>query len=129
MWTATARPGQQKVAVPLGQIAPRRIERDAAGARRLPQDAPAAFVTRLGPRVERPLRQAFLSVPYDERLVVLEHRPESVAPRTRTARVVVGKQDLRQGGGWRGAVRACRGVGEAAAVPVLERPPHAPALG
>ena len=123
---AAGRSVQQEMAVPLGQIAPRRIEGDPAGARRLPEDAPPALVARFGPGIERPLRQALLGVGHDERFVVLEHRPEAVAPRAGAAGVVEGEQDRRERGGRRGAVRARRVLGEATAVAVLER--HGDAL-
>src|SRR5207244_12743854 len=54
------------------QVLPRRIERDALGPRGLAQDATAALIARLGPRIERALREALPGLGHGERFVVLQ---------------------------------------------------------
>src|SRR3989440_2299887 len=103
------------------QVLPRRIERDALGPRGLAQDATAALIARLGPRIERALREALPGLGHDERFVVLQDGAEAVAPGAGTPRVVERKQDRRERGRGRAAVRA-RGMSrEATAIAVVER--------
>src|SRR3989454_3503601 len=88
------------------QVFPRRIERDALGPRGLAQDATAALIARLGPRIERTLRKALPGLGHDERFVVLQDGAETVASGAGTPRVVERKQDRRERGRGRAAVRA-----------------------
>src|SRR3989442_4849779 len=88
------------------QVLPRRIERDALGPRGLARDATAALIARLGPRIERALRQALPGLGHDERFVVLQDGAETVASRAGTPRVVERKQDRRER-------RRCRAAGRA----------------
>src|SRR5437660_12108993 len=81
----------------------------------------SALIARLGPRIERALRKALPGLRHDERFVVLQDGAEAVAPGAGTPRVVERKQDRRERGRCRAAVRA-RGVSrEATAVAVVER--------
>ena len=112
---------QQKVSVVLCKVAPRGIERDTSGARRLPQQPAAPFVARLGPGIERSLCERACWIGDDQRLVVLEHGAETVAARAGTPRVVEREQggcERRPGGA---AVGAGRVLGESPPRPVVER--------
>src|SRR6267378_4315810 len=110
------------------QVLPRRIERDSLRPCGLAQDATAALVARLGPRIERTLRQALPGVGDDERFVVLQDGAEAIASGAGAPRVVEREQDRRERGSCRAAIRA-RWVGrEATAVAVVERDGNALAL-
>src|SRR5205807_9476391 len=115
------RPVEQKVAGVAVQVAPRGVQRDALRPRGLAQDAAPALVARLGPGVERAAREALAGVGDDQRLVVLEHRAEAVAPRACPPRIVERKQDRRERRRRRAAAGARRVRGKAPAVAVLER--------
>src|SRR2546427_1976652 len=112
---------QQEVPVALGQVAPRGVERDSAGARRLAQAAAPALVAGLGPGVERAAGQAARRVGHDERLVVLEHGAEAVAGGACAPRIVEGEQRGHERGRGGAAVRAGGMRRVAAPVAVLER--------
>ena len=118
---APARAVQQEVPVALGQVAPRGVERDSAGARRLAQAAAPALVAGLGPGVERAAGQAAGRVGHDERLVVLEHGAEAVAGGACAPRIVEGEQRGHERGRGGAAVRAGGMRRVAAPVAVLER--------
>src|SRR2546426_7757850 len=103
------------------QVLPRRIERDSLRPCGLAQEATAALVARLGPRIERALCQALPGVGHDERFVVLQDGTEAIAPGAGAPRVVEREQDRRERGSCRAALRT-RGMGrEATAVAVVER--------
>src|ERR1041385_9332653 len=88
------------------QVLPRRIERDALGPRGLAQDATAALIARLGPRIQRALREALPGWGHDERFVVLQDGAEAVASGAGTPRVVEREQDRRERRGGRAAGRS-----------------------
>src|SRR4051812_21006848 len=83
--------------------------------RELEQQPAARFVAWLGPGVDGPARQAPRGVRHDERLVVLERRPEAVALAAGAPRVVEGEQRRRDGG--------CRSVAGAAGGEARESEP------
>ena len=109
----------------VAQIPPPQVERDPLRPGGLTQDAATALVARLGPGIERTLREALPGIGHDERLVVLEDCSEAVAARARASGMVERKQDRREAGRRRAAIGAGGVCRKAPAVAVLERDRHA----
>src|SRR6267154_1833029 len=111
---------EQEVPGPFRQVLPGCIERDSLGPCDLAQDATPALVARLGPGIQRTLRQTLPGVGHDERFVVLQDGAEAIAPGAGAPRVVEREQDRRERGSCRAAT-GTRGMGgEATAVAVVE---------
>ena len=102
-------------------ILPTHIQANAAGPGGLAQQTPASFVAGLGPRIERPIGERAQRIRHDQRLVVLQHRTEAIAPGTRAARIIEGKERRREHGRGAAAGRAGRVLGKAPTVAVVQR--------
>jgi hypothetical protein len=103
---------QQETALRRGDLVPGLLPGDAARAGHVAQQAPAPDVARLGPWVDRAVRQAAGRLGDDERLVVLEHRAEAVAAGTGAGGVVEREQRRGEPGGGGAAPEAVRGARE-----------------
>ena len=111
-----ARAGVQQL-VPLrhAELLEGTVHRDPFLLRELRELAAHVVVARLGPRIDRAVAQGALRIGHDQRLVVLEHRAEPVAPGAGASRRVEGEElgrGRRRGGA---VVRALEPLGEAKA--------------
>ena len=86
---------------------------DTQGPRRVGEQPPAGLVAGFGPRIERTLAQAERIVGYDQRFVVLQHRPEAVASGAGAPGIVERKERGRDGHRGGIALAAGRVLGEA----------------
>src|SRR5207249_9699391 len=102
-------------------VLPTHIQANAAGTSGLAQQAPTSFVAGLGPGIERPIGERAQRIRHDQRLVVLQHRTEAIAPGTRAARILEGKERGRQGGSRAATRGAGRMLGKTSPVAVVER--------
>src|SRR2546428_2831116 len=87
---------EQEVPLARRDILPRRIEIDATGPRRLPQQAPPPLVAWLGPRIDGALHKRAPRIGEDEGLVILQDRTEAVTRGACAARVIKGKERRRE---------------------------------
>src|SRR6267378_1842370 len=106
-------------------VFPSHIKANAVCTGGLAEQAPASFVARLGPGIERASGERAPRIRHDQRLIVLQHRAEAVAARTRAARIVEGKERGRKYGRGTTARRAGGMLGEAPPIAVVERQGHA----
>src|SRR5262249_44705758 len=104
-----ARMVQQKFPVLRRYVLPRRVQPNAARARRLTQQPAPSLMGGLGPRIKGALRRGGAPMGDNQGFVVLEDRPKTVARGTRATGVIKGKErgcEHRR----RGAARRARGV-------------------
>src|SRR6185437_12159501 len=117
---ARARREQQ---LPVGgrECAPGYVHGDAARLGEFGQRSAAPLVARFRPGIDRAITQRVLRVRYDERLVVFQRRPESVAGGAGAARIVEAEELRRRHGRPRAIMGALEALGEAQAAPRSRR--------